>query len=50
MHQVRMDVAPARTLKLDDKLSSTIRTFSPAVHRRRRSGPGSTITFVMRAP
>jgi len=38
------------TLKPDDKLSSTIRCFSAAVHRRRRSGPDNTVTIVMRAP
>jgi hypothetical protein len=28
-------------------LSSTIRSFSAVVHRRRRSGPGSTVTVIV---
>jgi len=51
MHEVvGMNVVPARDLG-NDRLgrarhSSTIRSFSANVHRRRRSGPESTVTVI----
>ena len=42
--QTRVDVMS--TLAAGAKLSSTIRSFSAVVHRRRRSGPDRTVTIV----
>src|SRR5260370_26946133 len=42
--------ATSATLASSARLSSTIRAFSAEVHRRRRSGPESTVAVVMSAP